>query len=172
MQIRLLGTAAQRENEQLRRHMKRHGFHSLRFRRLAENLEAAIDCRTCANCCRQSTVRLTERDLERLSKALKRSRSQVIAAYTQPSADEGLILKRDPKSGCVFLDGTACGIYPHRPDICRDYPHLVHGPGSLLSRMWHMPARAAVCPIVYNSLEAFKEELGLKRAATAPGPPA
>jgi hypothetical protein len=29
--------------------------------------------------------------------------------------------------------------------------------------MWQMPDRATYCPIVYNSLEAFKEEVGFTR---------
>jgi len=30
--------------------------------------------------------------------------------------------------------------------------------------MWQMPDRATYCPIVYNSLEAFKEEVGFRAA--------
>jgi Fe-S-cluster containining protein len=165
VQIRRLGATAKPSNEKLRQHMKRHGFHQLRFRRIAEDFEAQIDCRTCANCCRRSTVRLNDRDIERLAKALKRKPRQVIEEYAMPSEDEGLILRRTEESGCVFLDGNDCLVYEARPDICRDYPHLVHGPGSLVSRMWHMPDRAAVCPIVYNTLEAYKEELGVPTRA-------
>ena len=35
--------------------------------------------------------------------------------------------------------------------------------GSIASRMWQMVDRACYCPIVYNSLQAFKVELGFKR---------
>jgi Fe-S-cluster containining protein len=58
----------------------------------------------------------------------------------------------------VFLDGTACTVYEERPASCRDFPHLVRGAGSLVSRMWEMPDRACYCPIVYNVLEAYKVE--------------
>ncbi len=165
VQIKRQGDAARPDNERLRPYMKRHNYHEKKFRRIAEEIEAAIDCQTCANCCRKSTVRLSERDIERLAKALKLKPSRVIADYTQPGGDEDRILRRDDEHGCVFLDGNLCLIYESRPDICRDYPHLVHGPGSLLARMWHMPERASVCPIVYNSLEAFKDELGFSRRA-------
>ena len=37
------------------------------------------------------------------------------------------------------------------------------GNGSIASRMWEPFDRACYCPIVYNSLEAFKEEMGFKR---------
>lgn len=33
----------------------------------------------------------------------------------------------------------------------------------MLSRMWHMADRAVYCPIVYNSLEKFKEETSFKK---------
>ena len=36
------------------------------------------------------------------------------------------------------------------------------GTGSLASRMWQFIDRACYCPIVYNSLEAFKDELGFR----------
>lgn len=163
VQIKRLGDAARADNERLRQHMKRHNFHEKQFRRIVEDIEAATDCQTCANCCRKSTVRLSDRDIERLSKALKIKPARVVADYTMPTEDEGLILRRDDEKGCVFLDGTFCLVYDARPDICRDYPHLVHGPGSLLARMWHMPERASVCPIVYNSLESFKDELKFSR---------
>jgi Fe-S-cluster containining protein len=162
VQIRRLGEAARPGNERLRQHMKRRSFHEKRFRRIAEEIEAAIDCRVCANCCRKSTVRLSDRDIQRLSKALRVKEARVIEDYTMPSEDEGLILRRDDQNGCIFLSGQDCTIYEDRPDICRDYPHLVHGPGSLLARMWHMPDRATVCPIVYNTLEAYKTDLGVK----------
>lgn len=165
VQIKRLGEAARAANEKLRQHMRRHSYHEKKFRRIAEEFEAAIDCQTCANCCRRSTVRLSERDIARLAKELRIKPARVIADYASPSGEETLILKRDDERGCVFLDGNLCSVYDARPDICRDYPHLVHGPGSLLARMWHMPERATVCPIVYNTLESYKEDLGLSKRA-------
>jgi hypothetical protein len=40
---------------------------------------------------------------------------------------------------------------------------VVRGNGSIASRMWQFTDRACYCPIVYNSLEAFKKELGFTR---------
>jgi len=71
VQIRRLGEAARPGNERLRQHMKRRSFHEKRFRRIAEEIEAAIDCRVCANCCRKSTVRLSDRDIQRLFEPLR-----------------------------------------------------------------------------------------------------
>src|ERR1044071_6235490 len=54
---------------------------------------------------------------------------------------EELILKRT-ETGCVLLSGNECTVYEARPHTCECFPHLVHGPGSFLSRMWEMPDRA------------------------------
>jgi len=41
-------------------------------------------------------------------------------------------------------------------------PHTVRGHGSIESRMWQFIDRACYCPIVYNTLEAYKADLGVK----------
>jgi Fe-S-cluster containining protein len=110
-----------------------------------------------------ATAKLTERDVERLAKYLRIKPSRFLAEYAETSEEEGLILKRDSKSGCVFLNGNECIVYDARPESCQKFPHVVRGNGSIASRMWELIDRACYCPIVYNSLEAFKDELGFKR---------
>jgi Fe-S-cluster containining protein len=83
--------------------------------------------------------------------------AEFVRDYCEQSEEEGLILKRTPQ-GCVFLDGNACTVYEARPHVCEYFPHLVRGEGSITSRMWQFIDRACYCPIVYNSLEAFKKE--------------
>jgi Fe-S-cluster containining protein len=73
------------------------------------------------------------------------------------------VLRFEPGAGCVFLSGRECAVYDARPDNCRRFPHLVRGNGSIASRMWQFVDRAVYCPIVYNSLEAFKDELRFRR---------
>ena len=159
VQIGRLGEKKREENQRFRKHLKTHGLNERRFRRIAEEIEDQIDCTTCANCCKVATARLTERDVERLARHLRVKKQVFLRDYTGTSAEEGLILRRTPE-GCVFLDGTTCTVYDERPASCRDFPHLVRGPGSFVSRMWEMPDRACSCPIVYNALEAFKTESG------------
>ncbi len=163
VQIRLLGEKKRGENERLRRHMKSFDHSDRILRRVAEEIEDEIDCTACANCCRVATVKLSPRDVERLAKHLRISRERFLAEYAMESDEEGAILRRDESSGCVFLSGNECTVYDERPDICQRFPHLVRGQGSIASRMWEMVDRACYCPIVYNSLEAFKVELGFKR---------
>jgi len=106
---------------------------------------------------------VSERDVERLARHLRIAPAAFRAAYTMESDDEGVILRRTEEAGCVFLDGTACTVYDARPDICQRFPHVVRGNGSIASRMWQFIDRACYCPIVYNALEAFKQETGFRR---------
>ena len=159
VQIHRLGEKKLDENKRLRQHLKRHKFVERRLKHIAQDIAEQIDCLACANCCRVATTRLTERDVDKLSRFLGVNRTQFLRDYTALSEDEGRILKRTA-AGCVFLSGNECTVYEARPTTCMDFPHLAHGAGSFLSRMWVMPDRATYCPIVYNALEAFKEETG------------
>lgn len=163
VQIRLLGEKKRDENLRFRRFMKSHDHSDRILRRIAENIEEQIDCTQCANCCRLATAVVTERDAARLARHLRLSLAQFLADYTVESQEEGRILRRSEETGCVFLEGTACTIYDARPDACQRFPHVVRGAGSIASRMWQFVDRATYCPIVYNSLEAFKDQLGYRR---------
>jgi Fe-S-cluster containining protein len=160
VQIRTLGEKKRVENERFRRRMKSHHHSDRILRRIAEGIEDQIDCTQCANCCKVATAVVNNRDIDRLARLLGIKPEQFMANYTMEGGEEGVILRRTKETGCVFLDGTMCTVYEARPDSCEKFPHVVRGPGSLNSRMWHFADRACYCPIVYNSLEAFKQELG------------
>jgi hypothetical protein len=162
VQIKRLGEKQRDENLKFRAWMKRHTFVERRFKAIAEQVEDAIDCRECGNCCRVATTQISERDVEQVARGLGMKKGEFLRDYTDKTDDEGLILRRN-KDGCVFLKGNLCSIYEFRPTACQLFPHLVKGNGSLLSRMWHMPDRAVYCPIVYNTLEAFKKETDWKK---------
>jgi hypothetical protein len=164
VQIRQLGEKKQGENEKFRRYLKRHNFPELKFRRVAEEIESQIDCRRCANCCKVAETDVTRRDIARLARYLGLTEQAFIEEYTTTSAfeqKEPILRRRD--NGCIFLDGNDCTIYDARPDTCRDFPHLIRGAGSFESRMWQMVDRATYCPIVYNSLEQFKDMVKFQR---------
>ena len=163
VQIRLLGEKKRAENERFRRHMKSHDHTDRILRRIAEGIEEQIDCTECANCCKVATAVVSERDVERLARYLRIPVARFLAEYTVESEEEGRILKRTDETGCVFLDGLECTVYEARPDTCQRFPHLVRGAGSIASRMWQFIDRACYCPIVYNALEAFKDELRFRR---------
>lgn len=162
VQIQRLGTQKQAENERFRKHLKRHDFVERRFRILAEEIESEIDCTACANCCRKATAKLTARDVDKISRFLRIRPSEFERNYTMLSEEEGMILRRDEEKGCIFLDGNRCSIYEARPHSCEYFPHTVRGEGSIPSRMWQFNDRAIYCPIVYNTLEAWKAEVKFK----------
>jgi Fe-S-cluster containining protein len=163
VQIRLLGEKKRPENERFRRYLKSHDHSDRRLRRIAEEIQSEIDCTICANCCRVATVRVSDRDVERLARHFGIERGEFLATYTTISDEEGRILRRDEAAGCVFLEGTACRVYEARPDTCARFPHVVRGNGSIASRMWQFIDRACYCPIVYHAMEAFKAETGFRR---------
>jgi len=163
VQIRTLGEKKRDENLRFRKWMKSRDHSDRILRRLAEEVEEQIDCTTCANCCRVATAKVSERDVERLARYLRTSRERFLADYCTESEEEGLVLRRSKETGCVFLNGNECTVYEARPDTCQRFPHVVRGEGSIASRMWQFVDRACYCPIVYNSLEAFKEQLKFRR---------
>jgi Fe-S-cluster containining protein len=162
VQIERMGGKKRKENEALRKHMKSHDVPERRLRKIAEEVEEQIDCTECANCCRVATAKVLERDVERLAKLMRLSIGQFKVQYTFEHPEDGLVLKRDEQTGCVFLDGKLCTVYESRPSSCENFPHVVRGQGSIPSRMWEFIDRATYCPIVYNTLEAFKPALGFK----------
>lgn len=166
VQIRMLGEKKRVENERFRRFLKSKDSrdHSDRIlRKIAEGIEDQIDCTQCANCCRVATASLMDRDVEKLARYLRLTPAKFKAQYTVETEDEGRILKRDDATGCVFLSGNECTVYDARPETCQRFPHMVRGQGSLASRMWQFIDRACYCPIVYNAMEAFKEELSFRK---------
>jgi Fe-S-cluster containining protein len=165
VQIRVLGEKKRAENERFRRHLKSRDHSDRILRRIAEGIEEQIDCTVCANCCRAFTVELADRDIERLARHLSISKAEFLTGYTTADEEEEgpPSLRRSDATGCVFLDGNRCSVYEERPDICRRFPHLVRGTGSIASRMWQFVDRACYCPIVYNTLEAFKDQTRFRR---------
>jgi Fe-S-cluster containining protein len=161
VQIRRLGEKQRDENLRLRLHLKRRNYQERRLKRIAQDIEEQIDCTACANCCRVATVKIADRDVEKLAKRLGVNPSQFLAEYTREDVEEGRVLKRN-QNGCVFLEGNLCSVYEARPHTCVTFPHLTRGAGSLVSRLWEMPDRACYCPIVYNTLEAWKTEVGFR----------
>jgi len=162
VQIRRFGEKAREENKSFRAWMKRHNFIEKRFKAAAQRIEDSIDCTTCANCCRVATTQVSERDAEHLARFLGIRVKDFLRDYTVETGDEGRILRRTD-AGCIFLDGNLCSVYDARPQTCQLFPHLVKGNGSLVSRMWHMPDRAVYCPIVFNTLEEWKNDTGFQK---------
>ncbi len=162
IQIGRLGEQKREENQKFRRWLKSHNFVERKFKAMAKDVENAIDCTECGNCCRVATAKITQRDIIKLAKFIGMSIPQFKREYTQEDAEDGLVLKRDEETGCIFLSGNTCTVYDGRPSSCELFPHVVKGEGSLVSRMWQFVDRATYCPIVYNTMEAWKGQTDFK----------
>ncbi|HML15675.1 MAG TPA: YkgJ family cysteine cluster protein [Bryobacteraceae bacterium] len=156
VRIRRLGEKKRAENLRFRKYLKSHEWVERQFRHVAEQVQDAIDCRQCGECCRVTEVPLSERDVEHLAKFLGIKQKDFLDQYTATGEDRELILRRTER-GCVFLDGNDCTVYEARPGNCERFPHLLRGAGSLESRMWALVDRATYCPIVYNWMERVKD---------------
>ena len=157
VQIRRLGEKKRTENLQFRKYLKSHEWVERQFRHAAEEVQDAIDCRQCGECCRVTEVQLAERDVEHLAKFLRIKPAKFVEEYTMTGEDGERILRRTKEAGCVFLSGNECTVYEARPGNCERFPHLLRGNGSLVSRMWQFVDRATYCPIVYNWMEKVKD---------------
>jgi len=155
IQIRREGEKNRADNLRFRRWIKSHTFVERQFRHAAEEVQDAIDCRQCAQCCRVTEVQLAERDIPKLARYLGISERRFLEDYTALDQSGAIILRRG-ESGCVFLDGNDCTVYEARPGNCERFPHLLRGAGSLESRMWDFAERGTYCPIVFNWFEKVK----------------
>jgi len=121
--------------------------------RLYKEISAKIDCKACANCCKEITPVLDEEDIEELSGELGISNAEFKEEYLVKD-EEGFKFKMKP---CPFLKDNSCLLHAYRPKDCRSYPHL-HKEGFVF-RLMNVIANCSVCPIVFNVYDALKEEL-------------
>ena len=98
-------------------------------------MKKLYDCGKCPGyCCSYPRIILEPGDLRRLAKELGMSKSEVRKRYTKIGEpdNEGeeppriIRHKKDSVFGtiCAFFDlkKRRCGVYPGRPQVCRDYP--------------------------------------------------
>lgn len=165
-----LGTEKAEENLAFRRYLAERHYPEGPFQILASEVQKHIDCTICANCCKHSTVDVTASDIAQIARHLGATPQSVTELYTVPSADhKGRELKSD-NTGCVFLSGNLCMIYDARPTPCREFPHIAPGSHTLGGRHSSHGRWAALCPIIYNALEAYKTVTGYRKGTT-PKPP-
>ena len=88
---------------------------------LHEEYFSEIDCLDCGNCCRSLGPRITENDIDRLSKSMKLKPAKFIEQYLHKDEDNDFVFKSMP---CPFLaEDNYCMVYENRPKACREYPH-------------------------------------------------
>lgn len=115
---------------------------------------AQIDCQSCANCCRTLHPLFSRAEAERVATYLGLSLEELRTRYLTDNAEAGKYTTQ--YLPCPFLDGNLCGIYPVRPAVCANYPHLHR---NFRSRLLQVIDNAGLCPIVFNVLERLKRRL-------------
>ncbi len=115
------------------------------------------DCLLCANCCKTTGPLFTDRDIERIGKALRLKPGEFISRYLRIDEDRDYVLTEVP---CVFLnDDNSCSIYEIRPKACREFPHTdrkkIYQINSLTLK------NIAICPAAFNIVEEMKKRIHL-----------
>jgi Fe-S-cluster containining protein len=119
---------------------------------MGPRVEAAIDCKRCAACCKVLEPELSQNDLSRLAKIENQSVAAFAEIRTDTSNSGKTFLKAAP---CSYLQGGACSIYAERPESCADFPHL-YRPHFLFRRLiWE---HYSLCPIIFNLVELLRDE--------------
>jgi Fe-S-cluster containining protein len=158
-----LGTAKEKENLDFRRYLSAHHVDEEPFQILAAEVGQHIDCTACANCCRHALVTVNAAEIAAIAAYLGEPPETIARRYTLPEPGApALRVLRSSNDGCVFLHGNLCLVYEARPKACRDFPHLNAHVHSLGSRPASHARWAALCPIIYNALEAYKHQTGFK----------
>ena len=127
------------------------------FKRLHEEIFSQYDCSKCRNCCREYTIEIPKKDLEKIAKELEMPKSLVIRTF----------LKKNPENGnyqtkgkpCAFLNQEGVCILGHcQPESCKGYP-FTNQPGRMGSLM-DIVNNTAICPVVFEIYERLKTEYG------------
>lgn len=86
---------------------------------IVREVEAAIDCTQCANCCRVLEISLEPEDIAGLAAHLNLSAAKVEAQY----AREGNYCEKSfAHRPCAFLQDNRCSLYPARPATAGNTP--------------------------------------------------
>jgi Fe-S-cluster containining protein len=159
-EIRRRAAEMRDDNREFARHLKAHHQSDEPFHILAAEVERHIDCTQCANCCRELSVSVSAGEIEEIARFLDMTPGEVARQCTSIES-ERVLATRD--GACIFLYGNLCMIYEVRPRPCREFPHSDLHNQTLGGRMPSQLRRAEVCPIVFNTIEAYKRRLGWHR---------
>lgn len=120
---------------------------------LHDEIFSRTDCLTCANCCKTTSPIFYERDVERAASFLKIRPAEFVEKYLRMDEDRDYVLTSSP---CPFLEAdNRCGIYEHRPNACREYPHTKR-------KRFHQVLDLAlkntlICPAVQEIMEKLRK---------------
>lgn len=120
---------------------------------LHERAFEEYDCLECGNCCKSLGPRITDRDIEQLSKSQKMKPSVFVERYLKIDEDKDYVFQSMP---CPFIGhDNYCHIYNDRPKACREYPHTDRKKFFQLLEL--SLKNTETCPIVYSIFEELKK---------------
>lgn len=156
--IKRLGKERERENLEFRTFLKVCDVSSDKIdeivHELYEKFSSEIDCKTCANCCKELSLTLGDENIKRVSKSLNITPSEFETRYVHENEWNEKILKDKP---CPFLKNNLCQIFEVCPKDCREYPYIYKP--NFTFRLLGVVENYSICPIVFNVYEALKREL-------------
>jgi len=155
-EIRSLAAAREEENERFRFFLKDGDGEAIDklVNQLNTVITPQIDCTTCGNCCKSLMINVTPEEAGSLSDHLQMTVPDLKKKYLEESMGGNMVINQIP---CHFLSGTRCSIYHYRFEGCREFPHL--DKPHFTRRLFGIMMYYAVCPIIFNVVEALKEEL-------------
>jgi Fe-S-cluster containining protein len=122
-----------------------------------ENITPQIDCTVCGACCRQLMINVTPEEKVKVASHLQITPETFKEKYLEESMQGKLIMGSIP---CHFLADSKCTVYENRFTECRAFPHLHED--NFKGRLFGTLVHYAMCPIIYNVVEALKVEVGFK----------
>lgn len=118
---------------------------------LHETAFEAIDCLTCANCCKNYSPRFKTPDIKRISKHLNLKEGLFIETYLRLDDDGDYVVRSKP---CPFLGpDNYCSIYDVRPSDCVRFPYTDED--VMIKRPALTLKNSQFCPIVQHVLEGL-----------------
>ena len=128
------------------------------FQKYHEEVFRKVDCLSCANCCITTGPLIMDRDIARISKALRMKPADFEAKYLRIDEDCDWVFRTMP---CPFLGSdNYCLIYEDRPKACREYPHT---DSKNMYRLFEKTLiNSTLCPAVALILKRIGEREGNK----------
>jgi len=155
LRIKELAGNAENDNRTLLKRLKRRTSSEVDdiFHHMHNDVFEEVNCLECANCCSTISPIITDRDIDKIAKALRLKPSEVVMNYLEIDEDNDYVFRHHP---CPFL-GTDkyCSIYDDRPKACREYPHTDR---RKMQQIFDLTIKnTKVCPAVFLVLERIKE---------------
>jgi Fe-S-cluster containining protein len=123
--------------------------------RINAQVEPAIDCTACGACCKTLMINVTPEEAQKTANYLSLPLEKFKKTYIEESQQGQLIISQMP---CHFLEGSKCSVYEQRFTECRAFPHLNRR--NFKDRLFGTMIHYAMCPIIFNVVEALKIETG------------